>query len=147
MPRFCLAKWKNCQAKNGSSSHVIAAGVSVTAAAAPAIISSTGTRMKRHGWLTAYERTSRSVQSQPVDATCAEDPANSTQASPRSGAAEPEGANAAKMTNAPAVRATVAHSQRRAGGRSRSAERPQVSASSGCISLPRNRRPHRYPER
>jgi len=31
------------------------------AAAAAAIISSTGTRMKRHGWLTAYERTSRSV--------------------------------------------------------------------------------------
>src|SRR6266702_126012 len=61
MPRFCLAKWKNCQAKNGSSSHVIAAGVSVTAAAAPATISSTGTRMKRHGWLTAYERTSRSI--------------------------------------------------------------------------------------
>src|SRR5580704_17122129 len=61
MPRFCLAKWKNCQAKNGSSSHVIAAGVSVTAAAAPAIISSIGTRMKRHGWLTAYERTSRCV--------------------------------------------------------------------------------------
>ena len=53
MPRFCLAKWKNCQAKNGSSSHVIAAGVRVAAAAAPAIISSTGNRMKRHGWLTA----------------------------------------------------------------------------------------------
>src|SRR5580658_57720 len=46
-------KARRSAARSGGAPAVFAAGVSVAAAAAPAMISSTGARMKRHGWLTA----------------------------------------------------------------------------------------------
>ena len=126
-----MAKWKNCQPKNGSSSQVKLAGESTAAASAPDSTRAAGTHQKRSGLLAAYDRTSPSVYSHPVEATCTDEPANSTQASPRPGAAEAGGASATATPNAPPVSPTVSHSHARA----------------GTLSLRRSRRRHSPPGR
>jgi hypothetical protein len=110
-----LAKWKNCQPKNGSSSQVKLAGENNAAASAPDSTRAAGTHQNRSGLLNAYERTSPSVYNHPVDATCTDEPTNSTQASPWPGAAEVGGASATATANAPPVSTTVSHSHARAG--------------------------------
>ena len=53
MPRFCLAKWKNCQPKNGSNSQVKLAGESNAAASAPDTTRAAGIHHNRSGLLAA----------------------------------------------------------------------------------------------
>ena len=82
----------------------------MTARTAPPAMTPIGTQTYRAGCRTAWARTSGSVYSQPVDATCTDDPTKRSHTSPRVGLVEAEGARKAAATIAPMVRRTVAHS-------------------------------------
>ena len=91
----------------------MAAGGSTAAVTAPATMSPAGIQMYRAGRAATCARTSGRVYSQPVAATCTEEPRKSSQARPPIGAADAGGARRTAAPNAPALRATVPQSQAR----------------------------------